>query len=102
MTINSTEKGALCGLIDAAIRRLEGALDSSQYSQFFDSDIVSIIIKWRKGDTLDPSQFSQLVDFASVALAKLPLQNCNVGTADEQQARHHKWCRNMVLTEIIR
>lgn len=83
MNSNGTEKGALCDLIDAAISRLEGALDSSQYSQLFDSDIVSLIIKWRKGDALDSSQFSQLVDFASTTLAILPLKNCKVGTIDD-------------------
>lgn len=94
MNINgTTEKGALCDLIDATIRRLEGALDSSQYSQLFDSEIVSIIIKWRNGDTLEPSQFSQLVDFASTALAMLlPLKNCDVGTVTEQIDRFQDFC----------
>ena len=92
MNINKTEQGALYSLIDATIRRLEGALDSSQYSQLFDSDIVSLIIKWRKGDTLDPSQFSQLVDFASTALAMLPLKNCEVGTPKEQSIRFSSYC----------
>lgn len=94
MNNNGTEKGALCDLIDATISRLEGALDPSQYSQLFDSDIVSLIIKWRKGDALDPSQFSQLVDFASTALAMLPLKNCDVGTLKEQSIRFKSYCSN--------
>jgi hypothetical protein len=71
MNSNGKQRAALSDIIDAIIRRIEGALEPSQYSQLFDSDIVSTVIKWRKDGILEPWQYSQLFDFANVALAML-------------------------------
>lgn len=84
MNSNGKQIDELSGLIDAIIRRMEGALEPSQYSQLFDSDIVSTIIKWRESGTLEPWQYSQLFDFANAALAMLH-RNCDVCTVEEQE-----------------
>lgn len=55
------------------------------------SEILDLIDKWRTDGVMEHWQYSQLFDVADNALAE-PLKNCEVGTPEEQDARHSQWC----------
>lgn len=99
MNSNGKQRDALSDIIDAIIRRIEGALEPSQYSQLFDSDIVSTIIKWRKDGILEPWQYSQLFDFANAALAMLH-RKCSCANTYECSSSLAHWSQLLFESEV--
>ena len=55
--------------------------------------IKDTLDEWRtNGEMMEHWQYSELFGIANAALSAPP-RNCDVGTAEEQGARHSKWCR---------
>ena len=55
--------------------------------------IKDTLDEWRtNGEMMEHWQYSELFGIANAALSAPP-RNCDVGTSEEQDARHSKWCR---------